>query len=75
MGFYTGKRSTVRARIEPDLKDKAEYVFRRPGLTVTPAITLFCKLNTSVKGYGILCNSNRLEVTHDERDDHGLLEG
>jgi len=37
------KTSTVRARIEPDLKDKAERVFRKLGLTSTQAITLFYK--------------------------------
>ena len=37
------KTSTVRARIEPDLKDKAEKVFRKLGLTSTQAITLFYK--------------------------------
>ncbi|RMH59808.1 MAG: type II toxin-antitoxin system RelB/DinJ family antitoxin [Candidatus Hydrogenedentota bacterium] len=37
------KIATVRARIEPDLKDKAENVFRRLGLTTTQAITLFYK--------------------------------
>ena len=35
------KTSTVRARIEPDLKNKAEQVFRYLGLTTTQAITLF----------------------------------
>jgi DNA-damage-inducible protein J len=37
------KTSTVRARVEPDLKDKAEKVFRKLGLTSTQAITLFYK--------------------------------
>ena len=37
------KTSTVRARLEPDLKDKAEKVFRKLGLTSTQAITLFYK--------------------------------
>ena len=37
------KSSTVRARIEPDLKNKAEDVFRQLGLTTTQAITLFYK--------------------------------
>ena len=37
------KTSTIRARIEPDLKDKAEQVFRKLGLTSTQAITLFYK--------------------------------
>jgi len=35
------KISTVRARIEPDLKQKAEQVFRDLGLSTTQAITLF----------------------------------
>jgi DNA-damage-inducible protein J len=29
--------------MEPDLKDKAEYVFRKLGLTTTQALTLFYK--------------------------------
>ena len=37
------KTSTIRARMEPDLKDKAEKVFRKLGLTSTQAITLFYK--------------------------------
>jgi DNA-damage-inducible protein J len=38
-----GKTSTIRARIEPDLKDKAEHIFQQLGLTTTQAITLFYK--------------------------------
>ena len=37
------KTSTIRAHMEPDLKDKAEKVFRKLGLTSTQAITLFYK--------------------------------
>jgi DNA-damage-inducible protein J len=37
------KTSTVRARMKPDLKDKAEQVFQKLGLTSTQAITLFYK--------------------------------
>jgi len=37
------KSSTIRARMDPDLKDKVEYVFRKLGLTTTQAITLFYK--------------------------------
>ena len=37
------KSSTIRARMEPDLKDRAEYVFRKLGLTTTQALTLFYK--------------------------------
>lgn len=35
------KSSSIRARMEPDLKNKAEYVFRKLGLTTTQALTLF----------------------------------
>ena len=37
------KTSTIRARIEPDLKSKAEQIFQQLGLTTTQAITLFYK--------------------------------
>ena len=37
------KTATVRARIEPDLKNKAEKVFRELGLSTTQAINLFYK--------------------------------
>jgi DNA-damage-inducible protein J len=42
-GENMNKTSTVRARIEPDLKNKAEKVFQELGLTTTQAITLFYK--------------------------------
>ena len=37
------KTSTIRARIEPDLKGRAEQIFQQLGLTTTQAITLFYK--------------------------------
>ncbi len=37
------KTATVRARIKPDLKNKAERVFRDLGLSTTQAINLFYK--------------------------------
>ena len=37
------KSSTVNARIESDLKDKAERIFHQLGLTTKQAITLFYK--------------------------------
>ena len=37
------KTASIRARVKPDLKDKAEKVFRKLGLTTTQAITLFYK--------------------------------
>jgi len=36
-----GKTSTVRARIEPELKKQAENLFEQLGITTTQAITLF----------------------------------
>ena len=37
------KSSTIRARMEPNLKDKAEHIFRKLGITTTQALTLFYK--------------------------------
>ena len=37
------KTATIRARIEPALKEHAELVFQRLGLNATQAITLFYK--------------------------------
>ncbi len=45
-----GKTSTIRARIEPDLKGKVEYIFKELGLTTTQAITLFYKQVELKKG-------------------------
>jgi len=44
------KTSTIRARIEPDLKGKAEQIFQHLGLTTTQAITLFYKQVELKKG-------------------------
>lgn len=45
-----GKSSTIRARIEPDLKGKVEHIFQLLGLTTTQAITLFYKQVEFKKG-------------------------
>jgi DNA-damage-inducible protein J len=37
------KTSTISARIDPDLKNRVEQVFRELGLTSSQAITLFYK--------------------------------
>ena len=44
------KTEMIRARIEPDLKHKAEGVFETLGLTPTEAITLFYKQVTLQRG-------------------------
>ncbi|WOG25666.1 type II toxin-antitoxin system RelB/DinJ family antitoxin [Endozoicomonas sp. 8E] len=37
------KSAMIRARIEPDIKEQAEAIFRKLGLNATDAITLFYK--------------------------------
>ena len=37
------KSAMVRARLEPNLKDRAENIFHRLGLNATQAITMFYK--------------------------------
>jgi len=37
------KTATVRARLEPELKERAETIFHRLGLNATQAITIFYK--------------------------------
>jgi DNA-damage-inducible protein J len=63
-----GKTSTIRARIEPDLKNKAEHIFRQLGLTTTQAITLFYKQVELRKGLPFdVAISN--EITRQTLDD------
>jgi DNA-damage-inducible protein J len=44
------KSETIRARVEPGLKHKAEAVLHRLGMTPTEAITLFYKQVTLHRG-------------------------
>ncbi len=44
------KTATVRARIEPQLKDKVEAIFQELGLSTTEAITIFYKQVELQKG-------------------------
>jgi DNA-damage-inducible protein J len=44
------KTSTIRARIEPNLKVSADHIFKQLGLTTTQAITLFYKQVELKKG-------------------------
>ncbi len=44
------KTATIRARIEPGLKSKAENLFHKLGLTTTQAITMFYRQATLRKG-------------------------
>jgi DNA-damage-inducible protein J len=38
-----GKTATIRARVEPALKENAEGIFRRLGVSTTQAIAIFYK--------------------------------
>lgn len=62
------KSSTIRARIEPELKIKAEHIFRQLGLSTTQAITLFYKQVELREGLPFnIAISN--EITHQTFDD------
>ena len=41
--YITSKTATVRARIEPDLKEEVENLFHELGLSTTDAINIFYK--------------------------------
>jgi DNA-damage-inducible protein J len=64
------KTSTVRARIEPDLKNKAEKVFHDLGLTTTQAITLFYKQVELRKGlpFDVVIPNETTRPTFDDTD-------
>lgn len=44
------KTETIRARVEPELKEEAEAVLERLGMTPTEAITLFYRQVTLQRG-------------------------
>jgi DNA-damage-inducible protein J len=64
------KTSTVRARIAPDLKDNAEKVFSKLGLTSTQAITLFYKQVEMKNGlpFDVLIPNETTQKTFNETD-------
>ena len=64
------KTSTVRARIEPHLKDNAEKVFSKLGLTSTQAITLFYKQVEMRNGlpFEIVIPNETTQKTFDDTD-------
>ena len=65
-----GKTSTIRARIEPDLKNKAEHILRQLGLTTTQAITLFYKQVELRRGlpFDIVISNEITRRTFDDTD-------
>lgn len=70
------KTSTISARIDPELKNKAEQVFRKLGLTSSQAITLFYKqveLNQGLPFAVKIPNETTLEALEEART-HSNLE-
>jgi len=64
------KTSSIRARIEPELKHRAEGIFRQLGLTTTQAITLFYKQVELRKGlpFDIVVTNETTRRTFDDTD-------
>jgi DNA-damage-inducible protein J len=64
------KSAMVRARIEPDLKDKAEKVLRRLGVSPTHAITLFYRQVELRKGlpFGVVIPKRATRKTFEDTD-------
>jgi len=44
------KTAVIRARVEPELKEDAEAIFRHLGVSTTQAIAIFCKQVVLRKG-------------------------
>jgi len=64
------KTALISARIDPELKTKAELVFRELGLTATQAITLFYKQVELQRGLPFIIkipNDTTLEALEDAR--------
>ena len=67
----------IRARVEPDLKRKAEELFSELGLSTTEAITLFYKQVTVHRGLPFdvrVPNAETLEALRQARDEDELTE-
>ena len=71
-----GKTSTVRARIEPELKELAEKLFDELGITTTQAITLFYRQVILRKGLPfevVIPNPTTLKTFEDTDAGRGLI--
>lgn len=71
------KTATIRARVEPELKQRAEECFSELGLTATEAITLFYRQVTLHDGLPFavrLPNAETVEALRQARDGEGLTE-
>ena len=69
------KSATVRARLEPELKDHAETVFHRLGLNATQAITMFYR-QVELRGglpFDVVVPSATTKRTMDPQIPSGIL--
>jgi len=64
------KTAVIRARIEPDLKEDAETVFHRLGVTTTQAIAIFYKQVVLRKGlpFNVAVANKTTRKTFDDTD-------
>ena len=71
------KTEMIRARVEPDLKQEAEEVFSRLGLSSTEAITLFYRQVALQRGLPFavkIPNAETCEALQEAYDREGLTE-
>ncbi len=71
------KTEMIRARVEPELKNQAEAIFSKLGLSSTEAITLFYKqvsLNQGLPFLVKLPNAETLEILREARSGEELNE-
>jgi DNA-damage-inducible protein J len=67
----------IRARVEPELKDRAEAMLQEIGLSVTSAITLFYRQIIQRRGLPFelrLPSAGTRRAMHDARTGHGVVE-
>ena len=70
------KTATVRARLEPNLKEKAEEILHNLGLSTTQAITLFYRHIQLINGlpFDVVLPSAKTKSTMDATDSgEGLI--
>ncbi|MBC2705803.1 type II toxin-antitoxin system RelB/DinJ family antitoxin [Desulfobacula sp.] len=70
------KTTTVRARIEPDLKTDVENLFKKLGLSTTEAINLFyrqVKLRNGLPFNVVIPNETTEKVFKDTDAEHNLI--
>ena len=70
------KSATVRARVEPKLKQEAERVFETLGLSATQAVTLFYRQVTLRKGLPfdvVIANATTLKTFEDTDGGRNLV--